>query len=396
MKSIIVTSIAASSLLAGLAIAEPPHYTVTDLGTLGGTFSIAFGINNAGQVAGGATVPGGAEHPFFWDDGHMTDVGSLGGPGTNGNAGGPNARGELAVLSEISTPDPNGEDFCGFGTHRICLAATWHKGVLTALPTLGGNNGEAFGLNNRGQVIGLTENSTQDPTCVSPQVLHFEAVVWGPKPGEIHELRPLPGDNVGFANGINDHGQVVGGTGLCANTILAPLVFGPHAVLWQDGTPIDLGNLGGTNWNGAAAINNRGQVVGAAEVLPETPGFPVVQVHSFLWTKDTGMRDLGTLGTDFSSFPAGTDGINNRGQVVGSSCDQGGNCRAYLWQDNVMMDLNALISADSPLQLLQAWGINASGQIVGLAFKKSTGEAHAFLATPRCDRNHADMESCKE
>src|ERR1700724_1542956 len=98
MKSIIVTSIAASSLLAGFAIAEPPRYTVTDLGTLGGTFSIPFGINNAGRVAGGATLPGGNLHPFLWHDGHMTDLGTLGGP--NGDAGGPNARGELAVLAE--------------------------------------------------------------------------------------------------------------------------------------------------------------------------------------------------------------------------------------------------------------------------------------------------------
>jgi len=396
MKSIIVTSIAASSLLAGLAVAAPPRYTVTDLGTLGGTFSIAFGINNAGQVAGGATLPDGTEHPFLWDDGHMIDAGSLGGPGTNGNAGGPNARGELAALSEISAPDPNGEDFCGFGTHRICLAAIWQKGTLTPLPTLGGNNAQALTLNNRGQVIGVAENSTHDPSCVSPQVLDFEAVVWGPKPGEVRELHPLSGDTVGFALGINDNGQVVGSTGSCADTPLVPLVAGPHAVLWQNGTATDLGGLGGTKINVAAAINNRGEVVGAADLPSEIPGFPGVQIHSFLWTKDDGMRDLGTLDGDFSSLAAGTDGINNHGQVVGSSCDSSGNCRAYLWQDNVMMDLNTLIPTDSPLQLLQAWGINDAGEIAGLALVKSTGEAHAFLATPRCDGHHAGMKSCKE
>jgi hypothetical protein len=49
----IVTLIAASSLLAALAIAQPQRYTVTDLGTLGGTYSYAYGINSAGRVARG-------------------------------------------------------------------------------------------------------------------------------------------------------------------------------------------------------------------------------------------------------------------------------------------------------------------------------------------------------
>ena len=61
-----------------------------------------------------------------------------------------------------------------------------------------------------------------------------------------------------------------------------------------------------------------------------------------------------------------------------------------------MVDLNTLIPADSPLFLIVAPSINASGQITALAVEKSTGKAHAILATPRCDGNHADMDSCKE
>ena len=56
MKTI-VTLIAAGSLLAAAANAQAPRYTVTDLGTFGGTFSIPFGINSAGRVAGAANVP---------------------------------------------------------------------------------------------------------------------------------------------------------------------------------------------------------------------------------------------------------------------------------------------------------------------------------------------------
>jgi probable HAF family extracellular repeat protein len=134
---------------------------------------------------------------------------------------------------------------------------------MTALPTLGGNNGYAFGgVNNRGQIAGLAENSTHDPACPSPQVLDFEAVVWGPRPGQIQELPPLAGDTVGVALEMNDNGEAVGVTGLCS--ALSTSI--QHAVLWQDGSAIDLGNLGSQLFNTAGAINERGQVVGQAGV----------------------------------------------------------------------------------------------------------------------------------
>ena len=59
--------------------------------SLGGTFSIAYGVGRDGRVAGGATLANGNEHPFLWSehDG-MRDLGTLGGP--NGNAAGPNGK----------------------------------------------------------------------------------------------------------------------------------------------------------------------------------------------------------------------------------------------------------------------------------------------------------------
>ncbi len=90
------------------------------------------------------------------------------------------------------------------------------------------------------------------------------------------------------------------------------------------------------------------------------------------------MQDLGTLPGDILSV---ANSINDRGEVVGESDDPNGNARAYLRQNGVMMDLNALIPAGSPLFLLCGLSINSSGQIAGFGMT-SGGDLHGFLATP--------------
>ena len=256
------------------------------------------------------------------------------------------------------------------------------NGALTALPTLaGGNNSQAYGINNRGQVVGFAETGYPDSTCSTPsQRFRFKAVIWG-RNGEIEELQPLEGDTVGFAFGINDKGQAVGASGLCSDTIIPPLpeITAPHAVLWEkDGSAHNLGNLGGMS-NIASAINNRGDVDGAAQL-------PDGSVHAFLWTRETGkMHDLGTLPDDFLSVAPCCDTINDRREVVGWSCPgPRGSCRAFVWQNGVMTDLND-IAPGSPLYLLFAQAINSRGEIVGIG-ATSTGVLHAFLATPLHDK----------
>jgi probable HAF family extracellular repeat protein len=357
---------------------HPQHYRVTDLGTLGGTSGLAYGINDRGRAAGTANLTAnGPLHAFISSRDGLTDLGTLG--GLNSVADGPNASDELAIYSETSEPAYKDEDFCGFGNHLQCLAAIWTDGKMTPLPALpGGDSAQALALNNRGQLVGLAEKGTLEKPgyCATPsQVLDFEPVIWGAKPGEIRELPPLPGDTVGVALAVNDKGQVVGTSGLCSNTTANGLVDGPHAVLWDpDGSVTDLGNLGGTTVNVAAGINNQGEVVGGS--LSSKDG----NLHAFLWTKDTGIQDLGLLGADVVTAPTW---INNNGQAVGGSCPATGNCRAFLWQDKVLTDLNTLIPADGPLYLLFAFAINDSGEIVGQAMTKS-GELHAFRASP-CD-----------
>jgi probable HAF family extracellular repeat protein len=369
---------------------KPPRYTVTDLGVLGnGNNSSGFDMNNLGWVGGSSNLtPGGPQHAFLWyGGGPLKDLGTLGGtacPNCNSEADGPNWSGDAPVISETSQKDPNGEDFCGFGSHLQCRAAIWRFGKLAALRNLsGGNNAVSFGINNLGQVVGWAENGVPDSTCSTGfQVFRFQAVKWEPN-GEIRELSPLKskGDTVAFAWGINDRGQAVGTSGTCSTVGLPPnSLNGQHAVMWErDGTPRYLGTLGDANntiGNIANAINELGQVDGTSQVPDGT-------VHAFLWTTQTGMQDIGTLPGAFATIAPCCNSLNNRSEVVGFSID-GNGPTAFLWKDKVIRDLNTLIPADSPLHLLFAESINDAGDITGQGcVMPACTEFHAFRATPK-------------
>jgi len=349
-----------------------PSYTISDLGTLGGPFSIAYDLTNTGRVIGTAAVPEGYHHAVYWEHGVIHDVGTLG--GLNAEAGGRSAGGQLAILSETASPDPLGENFCGFGTGLVCAAAVWSHGVVRQLPTLGGTNAAAFQNNSAGAIVGVAEDGVADASCVPPQRTRFQAVIWWR--GKVHELPPLPGDEVGAALRINDRGQAVGTSGPCSATTYGGFVNGPHAVLWDHGKPIDLGSVGDGSVTVAADVNDGGTVIGSAR-------FADGSQHPFLWSRKHGMRDLGLMSSDPADVINTAFEINDRGQMVGGSCDVTNQiCRGYLWQNGVMMDINELLPDDSPLYVLLAMAINDRGQIAGLAVDTGTGEAHAFLATP--------------
>jgi probable HAF family extracellular repeat protein len=368
-------------------------YQITDLGPAGNPFSQATGVDDFGLITGIATAADGSQHAVIWLNGVMTDIGKPGLGGPNSGGGVVNAFGQVIGGAETSLKDPNNENFCGYGTGLQCLAFVWRNGAgMTALPALGGTNSAWGGINSVGQVSGYAENAQKDPACpgkvavngTGPQLFDFQAVIWGPKAGQIQELSPLAGDTVAMANSINDHGEAVGSSGTCANTVVGGFAVAPHAVLWEsNGSVHDLGNLGGTANTGllgagteAWSINNRGVVTGQA-VLPGNQTF-----HPFLWSRETGMLDLGVLPGDLVG--AGLS-MNNNNEVVGASVSAPGpatgNPRAFLWQQGVMTDLNTLIPADSPLYLLTAFGINDAGVIVGFG-ATSTGDLHGFVATP--------------
>jgi len=372
---------------------KQPYYSVQNLGTLGGTLSVGQGINNKGGVTGIANLSGDQTvHSALWRRGaKIQDLGTLGGPNSGVFWPIKDDRGLIAGASEIADLDPYQEDFCGFARdgwpgNYLCLGFLWQGGTMTPLPTLGGNNSYATAANNSGQIVGFAEKTIQDPNCVPPQIFDSGAVIWGPMPGEMRELSPFSDDVVAVAIAINDKGQVVGSSGPCGESVSGPLMP-VHAVLWpNDGSPVDLGNLGGAVNNAALAINNRGEIAGASDLADDLTG------HAFVWTKNAGMKDVGTLPGDFSSLALG---INNRGEVVGTSCDQAGNCRAFLWQEGVMMDLNTLISPQSPIYLISAADINDGGEISGAAYDTNTGDAPAFLAIP-CGQEHTHVAGCED
>jgi probable HAF family extracellular repeat protein len=127
-----------------------PRYKVVDLGTLGGSISQAFGINNRGDVVGFATTAGDVSlHAFPWRDGLMADLGTLGAPYTlpYSIAVSINNSGKVVGNSETSIPDPFGENFCG--DFLICRPVVWEISEITALPALGGTNGGFWGKESR-------------------------------------------------------------------------------------------------------------------------------------------------------------------------------------------------------------------------------------------------------
>jgi probable HAF family extracellular repeat protein len=373
-------------------------YTVTNLGTLGGPASGANSINNENWASGFSTLTSSSYvHAALWKDGGAgIDLGTLGGPNSGVEWPVKNDRGLISGIAETAQAQRLGEIWSCAAffppppSGHICRGFAWKNGRMTKLPTLGGNNGFAAGANEIGQIAGWAETRKHDPTCTSPQVLGFEAVVYEPwGENEIRELPPLHGDKDGAATEINDRGQVVGISGTCDQAV--GRFTAKHAIMWSGDKVINLGSLGGVAWNTPMAINSKGDVAGFSDLPGDQSGNP--NFHAFLWTKRHGMQDLGTLPGDTFSEALG---INEAGQVVGESFSAS-SARAFIWQNGTMTDLNTLIPPSSGLFLLYANDINDAGVIAGGACVLVSGacgsSVPAYMATPTGDAVRPGMRS---
>jgi probable HAF family extracellular repeat protein len=371
------------------AVKVKVQYQVSDLDSLGGTSSGGNSINDQSWVAGYSRLPDRNRHATLWRSGVLTDLGTLGGPNSSVTWNVKNTAGIIVGISQTLTPEPLGEWWSSFAFYStpnnigfINLGFVWEQGLgqMRGLPNFpGGNNGFATGANNLRQAVGWAENGVHDDACVSPQVLQFRPAMWslGP-PDQIHDLPLVPGDSSGAATAINDNGQIVGISGICDQAVGRHTAR--HAVLWENGGVIDLGNLGAQWWNTPTAINQRGDVVGFAG----DPAFVEGDiVHAFMWTRDDGIRHLKPLkGRSPEHVDSEAYGINEARQVVGVSCDADFvDCRAVVWdRGNTPVDLNELKGGFSA-HLESAKDINNKGEITGRAIDAS-GVLTAYLAVP--------------
>lgn len=252
-------------------------------------------LRNACFVYGG--------HAFLWDNGVMTDLGTLG--GEKSNAYGINDQGQIVGYSTTVLGD----------VHPF----VWDNGVMIDLLPLLEGRGEALGINNQGEII-INAN---------------QSFLWDN--GSLTSL----GDYPLRAYSINNHTQIVGQNR-----------YSGHAVFWENNTPVDLGSLGGESAF-PYDINDNGQMVGRIERIVFTDSGYYYAWSGFLW-EDGNLTDLGHLVDRYTEAHA----INNLGQIVGESYKEG-QPHAFLWENGTMTELHP-----EGWTFSSAWDVNDDGQVV--------------------------------
>lgn len=222
------------------------HGSMQDLGTLeDGPDSFAQFVNQRGQAAGisftnsivnpETGIP--TVDPFFWENGQIVDVGTLG--GVFAVLSGLNNLGQVAGTSDVTRDE------------TVFHAFLWERGQLQDLGTFGGDFSFAHWIDDSGEVVGgaTTKNNGL-----------LRAARW--KSGHMTNLGTLNGDPCSFAVGSNSKGQIIGNafSGDCDQS---------HPFLWENSGPmVDLNTLippnSGLVLHETQYINERGEITGAA------------------------------------------------------------------------------------------------------------------------------------
>ena len=357
-----VFSAALLSLAFASACRAAPVYSVQNLGSLGGPFNYAHGLNTSGQVTGGASASASLpnQHTFVYSSGQLTD---LGGSFAFSQGNSINASGQIAGTSDSLVPGAYGVTQHAF---------VYGNGSSRDLGTLGGENSYGNGINDRGWVTGVSD--AIDPATGNPIRRAFLD-----SGGGMVDLGTL-GDAYGGAwsegRAINASGQVTG----ASDTTNA---LGYHAFIAGAGGMTDLGTLGSSVSVGNA-LNDHGEVTGYSYVGGSN------SAHAFVY-RNGQMSDLDSMASYFDSFAYDYNsygyGINNAGLVVGSysyryNADNAVQMNAFVTVDGLITDLNLLLDpAVGYLNLISADGINDRGQIIAAGYD-TAGAAQMFLLTP--------------
>jgi len=222
-----------------------------DLGTLGGINSVAHAMNNRGQIVGESTTAGDSIHAFLWQNGIMTDLGTLNG-GFSSAALAINDSGDVVEKVDCISRDS-----------RSALAQRiYHRPGYYAWCST------AKALNNLGQIVGETfwriESSYY---CNSGPPINTVPVLW--RDGVMSSIDNLADSSTARSMNVGAPAQVVGWFGTYSTNA--------HAFVWQNNAKIDLGTLGGPT-SYAFSVTYAGDVLGKAE-LPGTPR----KWHAVFW-----------------------------------------------------------------------------------------------------------------
>lgn len=336
---------------ASSALNDPlPGVTVIDLGTLPGfAHHTANAINDNGWVAGVASpATGPATRAFLW----TTGAGMSGLPFLSGysisQALGINNAGDVVGLSAV-----NAEDM----TPRATL---WRAGAAINLGVLDPISASALGsvatdVNDAGVVVGYGETGQSGPNA--PARLAFR---WTAATGMVALPAPA-GTRIAQANAVNNAGQIVG--------YIQSWTGQPRATLWVGSSVIDLGLLPSATESRAADINLSGLVVGSNTFAAEVS-------HAFSWKSGQGLADLGTLSGDLAGGPRSQAfGLNDQGDIVGDSWATATFSPAVIWRNG---SIGVLPPLTSGREAGVARSINNAGQIAG-QIQLIPGVAHAVV-----------------
>lgn len=218
--------------------------TMTDLGPLlnpyGDDYSVAYGINDSGQVTG-HYMSLNRDRAFSYYDGAITDLGTLGGNHSY-TFGGINNLGQIVGWSHTAS----------YKFRAFFKQNNSPMGNLGTLP--GGDYSIARAINDSGQIVGGSDNASGQ----SRAFLYNN--------GAMTDLGTLGGSNSN-ACGINNLGQIVGESKTASGET--------HAFYYFANEMFDLGTLGGT-YSSAKAINNSGQIIGSSKTASG-------QTHAFVY-----------------------------------------------------------------------------------------------------------------